>query len=356
MKYEPSLDGLRAIAIIAVVCFHIWPGAVAGGWAGVDVFFVLSGYLITRILAVDLDATGAIEFSKFYIRRCLRLMPAFALVLMFELAHALMSAGHRKELLEAAAVAALYLMNWSRAFNWLPSSALAHTWSLAMEEQFYILWPVSLAFIRKRSPLVWVLSATALVLAWRCYLVWSGAGSERTYNGFDTHADALLIGCALALASFGPAARKLASRTVFIPAALICAAFALLPNKAAVSQSVGLTLVSLLAAWIVLGAMEKGWLKSVLSLKPLVYTGKISYGWYLWHYPLLVILGTRIHHAKGLIIFVLSYGIAALSHAFVERPFLRLKSRFEPKRAEQARSGDLSKAPASGLGTASAAP
>ena len=159
-----------------------------------DIFFVLSGYLITTLLANELSATGKIDYRNFYIRRILRLWPAFAVFLLVVVLKISMSEGPKAGSFEAVAVSAVYLMNWSRAFIWWEQYKLGHTWSLAMEEQFYLLWPVLLAFIFARRAICCILGLIIVMITWRCFLALNGADPERTYNGFDTHGDALLIG------------------------------------------------------------------------------------------------------------------------------------------------------------------
>lgn len=333
MKYDPSLDGLRAIAIGSVVAFHAYPGILPGGWVGVDIFFVLSGYLITRLLSGEIAENGRIGFRRFYARRFLRLTPAFACLLAFELVHAATNRAHRVEILQATAISATYLMNWNRAFHWLPQDLLPHTWSLAMEEQFYLLWPLTLTFITPRRPRTWVLGAIILVFAWRCFLAFSGADPERTYNGFDTHSDALLIGCALALTTLGPWVLKAARAAVAIPLAAMAVMLATMHDQSFFTQTIGLSLTAICAAWIMVVAIDGGWLKRLLSLPPMTYTGRISYGWYLWHYPAIAIIRAHFHNpAAGVVAAAVSYLVAVASFHFVERPFLRLKARFEPAR------------------------
>lgn len=324
MKYEPSLDGLRAIAVVFVVLFHCSPTHFRGGWLGVEIFFVLSGYLITTILAGEIELTGSISFKRFYVRRILRLGPAVVCLYIFQGLRAVWSA-HRVEIATATAVSLFNFMNWNRAFDLLPIDVLGHTWSLSMEEQFYLLWPFTLGLIIRNRPRSWLLGAILLVLAWRCWLNIEGATAERTYNGFDTHSDPLLIGCLLA---FAPHAIKQAGSKLAVLAllALTCCAF-LLPYDAAGVQSVGLTVMALLSACVVCGALSNAILRRLLASPLLVFTGKISYGWYLWHYPLILL--ATLYGGSRLTVWasaILSYVVAIASYYLVERPFLRLKA------------------------------
>ena len=336
LGYEPALDGLRAIAIAATIIVHVGfflPGGLAalfpGGWIGVDIFFVLSGFLITRLLADEMRRNGRISLKRFYIRRVLRLFPAYAVLLLADIAFSIFVL-HDTTVYKAAMLSVGYVMNWNRAFDWFPQASLGHTWSLSMEEQFYIVWPGLFILLKPRRPLVWLLGALAAMVAWRSYLVLGGAGTERTYNGFDTHADTLLIGCALALARPGERVRQVAARFVFVPVAALVAVLLGLNYRDPFIQTVGFTLAGLATAWTILAAMQPGWLRRALSVRPLTYTGKISYGLYLWHAPIMMLGAKFIHGYPSLLLIPLSYGIAALSYAYAEKPFLRLKARFEP--------------------------
>jgi peptidoglycan/LPS O-acetylase OafA/YrhL len=340
MKYIPSLDGLRAVAVMSVVIYHAHKSFCPGGWAGVDVFFVLSGFLISTILLRELAAFNIVDFKKFYMRRFLRLFPAFACLILVLLPISFASKHHRAEDLENIVMSATYLMNWNRAFGWIPGlgGSLAHTWSLSVEEQFYFIWPATvllLARFKKFAPLVICFLAT-LVFAWRLHLVHSGANPERTYNGFDVHSDSLLIGCALAFFDIRPAVKILLKNLAMVPIALLLFIFAAFHFKSALTQGVGPTFSALCAAWIMTAAMEDGVLKRLLSFRPLVYTGRISYGWYLWHYPFLVVGGHIFpkSYEKPLLV-AASYLTAMASYHFVEIPFLRLKHRFQLKASLQ---------------------
>jgi peptidoglycan/LPS O-acetylase OafA/YrhL len=333
MKYEPALDGLRGLAVTIVAVYHANTATLPGGWLGVDIFFVLSGYLITRILLDEISLTHCVNLRQFYIRRFLRLMPAFACLLIAMIPKVIFD-DHKNSVdtLQSMIMSATYLMNWNRAFNWVSQGPLGHTWSLAMEEQFYLLWPMILIYISRRKALTWIICALCVEIIWRTYLVYSGASIDRTYNGFDTHSDGLLIGCALAFAvnkfqniQWSIIARKF----VLIPIALIAAAIYAMHIDWAFTQSIGLTLSAISSAWLIVAASQDGFFKRCLSLRPLTYTGKISYGWYLWHYPMLLLLPSKIPHGGTIIIFAASYLVAMASHRFVEMPFLRLKARFE---------------------------
>jgi peptidoglycan/LPS O-acetylase OafA/YrhL len=325
---------LRAIAVIAVVTYHAVQRLCPGGWAGVDVFFVLSGYLITTLLTFEINLNSRIDFRKFYIRRALRLTPALAVLLLAYSCLGILTR-HIHQIIWPVVMSATYLMNWNRAFAWLPQGSLGHTWSLAMEEQFYILWPLILISIRNRRALIWIMIAIILVVSWRCYLALHGADPERTYNGFDTHADALLIGCALSFLRPKISPNGYFGKLVAIPIIILLAIFAFVHQRSLVTQTIGLSVAAMCSAWIIFVLIQKSapWLSAILSSPILVYTGRISYGWYLWHFPLLQLTGAHLHNRFEVLLMVpFSYLLAMASFHFVEKPFLRLKERFEPAR------------------------
>ncbi|MGH1573779.1 acyltransferase family protein [Methylobacterium sp. P31] len=247
-------------------------------------------------------------------------------------------------------VSGLYLMNWFKAFGLPQGGYLIHTWSLSMEEQFYVLWPFALLFIIDRKPLRWITAAIVTVVLWRNYLVFSGVDPERTYAGFDTHADALLIGCALALLPISARTSARARRFAVFPLTIMVLMLAEAERRTFFTQTIGLTIAYLIAAWLLVIALQPGFFREMLSLRPLVYTGRISYGWYLWHFPILVagnlVLG-KMHLPQSAVVAVTaalvltSYLISACSYQFIERPFLRLKLRFEPKRTATYRAGPV---------------
>jgi peptidoglycan/LPS O-acetylase OafA/YrhL len=347
LPYVPELDGLRASAVFAVIASHtvrtIVPG---GGSIGVDLFFVLSGFLITRILVSEFESTGTINFLNFYARRCLRLMPALWLFLFVFVSGAIIvgGSGERDRLL-AALSAGLYFMNWTKALNLGPAGMLGHTWSLAVEEQFYIVWPLLLLLILKnvqRSsrwiPMLLGLLASA---AWRDFLVYSGAGIDRVYSGFDTRAETLLFGCLLAVLPIDRLGLRV-RHYWYMPLLFLFLCLFILPNQDPsksswqyiLSDSVGISLIALCAAWVIMLILEyrKVLTIPVVSWGPVVYLGRISYGIYLWHYPINLLLRP---YVPGPLNFILtgtaSVLIAAASFHLIEAPALRLKARFNPQ-------------------------
>lgn len=320
MKYEPALDGLRAVAVVMVVLFHAFPAMFPGGWMGVDIFFVLSGFLITTILTKELKLTGTISFRGFYARRAIRLLPEAGGLFAFQFIHAIFSP-FRGPIVTATLVSMFYFMNWSRAFDLFPQDLLGHTWSLSTEEQFYFVWPAVLLLIIRARPLSWTIMLILSVLVWRCVLAFNGASIDRTYNGFDTHGDALLVGCLLSIL---PADIRAWLGSIGWPALVIfLVAFFTAPYDAFGMQTIGMTVVAAIAALIVAGAIVPSAFAQLLAVPPLVFTGRISYGWYLWHYPILL-LGCS-HGVPKLALIGTSYVVAVISYFAIAKPAATLK-------------------------------
>lgn len=197
-----------------------------------------------------------------------------------------------------------------------------------MEEQFYLLWPALLAFIFTRRAIPCIIGLIIVMVTWRCFLALNGADPERTYNGFDTHGDALLVGCLLALlVRRNPDPTIDLSKMWLVASAGLLAMLFLLPHRTVFTQTAGLSIAALLTAVIIAGLRRETPLKSLLSIRPLVYTGKISYGFYLWHYP--IVLGLSQYGIIGkMAALMLSFGLASASFHWIELPFLAQKKQF----------------------------
>ena len=152
LGYRPYLDGLRGVAVISVIIMHGHSGFMTGGYLGVDVFFALSGFLITSLLIREADANGQINFSHFYFRRALRIFPAFGLLLAIFCGYAIWGGLSGSTLTAEILSSGLYVSNWTRAFGLGYPVYMSHTWSLAIEEQFYFLWPPIFALLLKTCP------------------------------------------------------------------------------------------------------------------------------------------------------------------------------------------------------------
>lgn len=318
LTYRPELDGLRAIAIILVIGSHARvPGFGLGAPAGVTLFFVLSGYLITSLLVAERERTGRVDLIAFYIRRGLRLLPVlFAFLVVVALGYSVgLWANKPADLITFPAVI-LYVGNWVQAAGAAPGM-MGHTWSLAVEEQFYIVWPAVLILMLRIADRH-VVAGLALVLAvlvlpWRMFL-FETVDFVRAFVGTDAQADALLLGCAIALLRV----KLPVWAGWFGVLALVVVAEVWPPVNVAFS------LAAVVSTFAVAGAPK------ALGWAPLAYVGRISYGLYLWHY-LFVWSGI-----PWPIALTAAFVTAAVSHRYLEQPFLRLKDTLRP-RADVAR-------------------
>ena len=232
--YVPELDGLRGVAILAVMIFHAGAPFLKGGFIGVDIFFVLSGFLITSLLIEEFDNTKSVSLKNFYMRRILRLGPALILLLTVfcSLSVALLNRKEAAGNIVEALISLFYMSNWARAFQIYPPDLLGHTWSLSIEEQFYIFWPLILITLLRTAKSRWTIFFAAILIAlsamfMRIGLSISGSSAMRLYNGLDTRADSLMTGCALGilLASglLGENSRRLLSKWLAFVAPLSAA-------------------------------------------------------------------------------------------------------------------------------------
>jgi peptidoglycan/LPS O-acetylase OafA/YrhL len=312
LVYRPALDGLRGIAVLLVLLQHfIFPLNFAGT-VGVTLFFVLSGYLITRILLKEHGDTGRINFRAFYARRVRRLLPALASLLAVIAANLL----SRGESLLPVAFAAGYASNIASATGF-DMGWLGHTWTLSLEEQFYFAWPLLMPFVVRRRPFLILVFAAGASAAMRTGLWLAGATFDRVYYGPDVRVEAILIGCALAFVRIPtrhlrPAA---AGAVIFLISCILLSGgqFVWLLTPAAIASAV-------LVAWAIHCEPR------LLTLRPLVGLGKISYGLYLWHYLVGGIVGRDMPLGVRLpLLFTISLGMAILSWYVIERPFTRRK-------------------------------
>ncbi len=359
LGYQPAFDGLRGIAVLAVMAYHTYTPLTRGGFIGVDVFFVLSGFLITTLLLQEWNQNGAINLKNFYARRALRLLPAvFTLSLVWLLYISLFRPEHFTETFKAILFVLFYCANWAKAFGqgelgWRDS--LGHTWSLSVEEQFYLLWPALLvALLRLRLERRWILSLLVTGIAasavTRASLWASGSSAMRLFNGLDTRADALLIGCTVGLlATYNllPQTRGflLTIKGLAIGSALLLAYLVFRANwSAGYMYLSGFTVVAGAAAIILielLGSPSKLVLL-ILEAPLLVWVGRLSYGLYLWHLPLYRITVPVVTHPEWTwyerlgLRFAVTFVVASLSFYLIEQPCLRLKHRFSAAPAKSA--------------------
>jgi peptidoglycan/LPS O-acetylase OafA/YrhL len=347
--FRPDIEGLRAIAIALVVAFHVGVPGLRGGFVGVDVFFVLSGYLITGLLVQEMRNTGRLRILTFYSRRIRRLLPAAAVMLVVVLAvvSVLLSPDERQLYSRAAFAASTYLsniwfqMNYSDYFSHaIERNPFLHTWSLAVEEQFYLVWPLLLVLTfrisRSTRALAIVMLAVSAVSLTGC--LWMTAKTPQSaFFSSPARAWEFGIGGLAALiplttvARFGKTARVLgvvgllsilAAATAFNSDTPFPGTRALLPvlGTAAI-------LISGVAASPVGGAL------TMLTARPFQYIGRLSYSWYLWHWPMLV-LGALLVPSLDLlgrtVLALVALGISAVSFSVIESP-IRLSRFLAPR-------------------------
>jgi peptidoglycan/LPS O-acetylase OafA/YrhL len=361
LAYLPALDGMRACAVVAVMMFHGGIPHMDGGFMGVDAFFVLSGFLITSLLLGEWRQALTIKLGAFWARRARRLLPALLLMLLFVafFASVIVPKGTYGALRLDALATLLYVSNWhfilvnSNYFNETSaSSPLLHTWSLAVEEQFYVVWPlVVLAvmhFTRSLRALFALCCAAAIASAiWMHHVYDGGLNTNRAYLGTDTRSQCLFIGCALAVGLVIVSQRhhetgRLAKGELWRPATstgrVLCGVlgvagavgsillWVLTTSASAFPYSGGFFLIGLAVASVILAAVgaPRSLVPRLLSLSPIRYVGRISYGLYIWHWPLFIWLdhartGLYGYELFGLRVAV-TFAVAVVSFHLVERP------------------------------------
>jgi len=329
--FRPEIEGLRALAVLAVVLYHVGVPGFSGGYVGVDVFFVISGYLITAILVTEREREGWIDLTAFYARRVRRLVPAGLLVLMVTIALSLsVPAGQRHVDLGAAAVsAAAYASN----LHFIAASAayfdprvehnpLLHTWSLGVEAQFYLVWSLVLALgPGRRGWQVATLGALSLLSFGACVVL---TQSNLPYAFYGVPARLWEFGCGGLLAllpcrSIPPAIR---AASAIAGLALMVLATSALDNRTPFPGWAALIPVAGAAA-VLCGADAPGLANRFLAWSPMQVLGRLSYAWYLWHWPLLALMAAISGGASlsaRAAVGATALAAAAITHAWIERP------------------------------------
>lgn len=364
--HSDALDGVRGVAVLLVMFSHIGLPMFAGGFFGVDIFFVLSGFLITRLLLREYDGNASsVSMRNFYMRRVLRLAPALLLFLAVYVVFNIAAGSDAAVISRRALAAMFYLSNWVSAFGTFELARLSHTWSLSIEEQFYLVWPWVLVGLlsrfRHRAALAAVIASFVVMqLAVRALFVSGGAPWPRIHFGIDVRSDPLLIGCLLAVCLSHPPMRAAAvrhARAIGVLTVVGCLYLAaLVPMRDPFAETIhryhvwGLVGCELAVALVILHVTIRGQgrLASVLAWRPLAGIGRISYGLYLWHFPIFGILRKAIRGnidpanpvsvtLAVMLLLAATLVVALASYRWVEQPALRLKRRFPP--------GDRAEAP-----------
>jgi peptidoglycan/LPS O-acetylase OafA/YrhL len=341
----PALDGLRGLAVLLVVALHagllIEPargGLLPGGFVGVDVFFVLSGFLITSLLVGEHADTGRISFARFYARRGWRLLPALVVLLLAHAAYAAWADIPRGTEVRSIAAIVLYVSNWAQSYGLDVPGGLIHTWTLAIEEQFYLVWPAAvllmLRHLRTRRAILTVLvvaiAASATLRAW----IWAfGAGYPAAYMRTDARADGLLIGAACAfLWHWDLVPRRGVAGAATLSLISVIAFSVLWDSSSPAMFYGGFTVVSLAAGAMIIGVMQGGWRAGALFEVPILRgIGRVSYGLYLWQGLALHVAARVLHDEPRVLQALVGVGMAALatflSWRLVEQPLLRRRDR-----------------------------
>lgn len=351
-RYMAGLDGLRALAVLSVIAYHLNFSWASGGFLGVTVFFVLSGYLITDLLVAEWGINKKIDLKSFWIRRAKRLLPGMFTLLLFIIAFvSLFDSSLLGNLKQDSKAALFYYSNWWYIFHHLSyfesfgtPSLLNHFWSLAVEEQFYILWPIlillGLRFIKNKDRLVLFTLIGAIVSALLMAVIYEpGSDPSRVYYGTDTRAFSLLIGAALALVW---PSRKLSNNvtksgkiTIDAIGIIGMLTFLFMVGKTNQYDSFlyrgGMFLLSISTAMLIAAlAHPVSKIGRFLAMKPLKWVGLRSYGIYLWHYPVIVLLSPKVNTGdisifRVILQLTLIFGLAALSYHYIENPIRKGK-------------------------------
>ncbi len=345
--YLPAVDGLRGVLAIGVMLLHIDYYFYPGGVLFMDTFYILSSYLITNLLLKSQHRTGKIRFASFYIRRIKRLFPAMYIMLAVYFCYCLASGITSAPRLMELAYAGLYISSWIRALEIDSMVFQGHTWSLSVEEQFYLLWPLVLAFIFKFLGLgrqaVWGLLLLAVCgTLWRYNLLANGASIERLYNGFDMRIDAFMLGAALAMFRYsnghtlGLFFSRIANSLVLPCTVLLFIIGGFYADYFDSGYYWYLWTPFLLVSTLLIASLLEsgdGWAVSFYKIRPLTWIGEMCYGVYLWHYPVFRVMQVDLKLDVvwvATVGVVLTLAIARLSYVFVEWPILQSRGKPEP--------------------------
>ena len=333
---------MRAVAVLGVLVYHLNRAWLPGGFLGVDIFFVLSGYLITMLLLAEHRETGRIHLPTFWARRLRRLLPALlvllvVMVILIDIGGDPLATGQaRGDLLSTL----FYFANWhfitsgqSYFTQFLAVSPDRHTWSLAIEEQFYLFWPIVVAIVLARfrtRTLAAVAATVAVASALWMVQIFDPADPSRAYYGTDARVFEILIGALLAIGLAGPWRAQLTRsgrRLAPVGLLVLLGAYVFLADDNSFYYHGGAVLISLAAVALIAGLEGGSALDRLLSLRPLVMVGLVSYGLYLWHFPIITFVNERIGPTSGLglalLATLITLGATTASYFVVERPIRR---------------------------------
>jgi peptidoglycan/LPS O-acetylase OafA/YrhL len=352
LAYQPSLDGLRAVAVVLVMLYHAGVGWAHGGFLGVDIFFVLSGYLITSVLLTEQARWGSVNFTAFWLRRARRLLPALFLVLaVVGLAAPRYAQPDRLGQLRGDGLAALaYVANWrfvltgqSYFDQFAAPSPFRHMWSLGIEEQWYWLFPLLLVGLvavgrrRRRIVATLVLGLALLSAGWTALLYAHGASTSRLYYGTDTRVQELLVGAVLAVlvlnaplplpgSPLADRSRRWGTVEAVVGSATMLLVLVHTSDGSTWLYDGGFFVISVAVALLLDGLRRapNGPVSLALSWRPAVLVGLVSYGLYLWHWPVFLFLTPERIRLHGLALLIVRFAVtgvvAAASYCLLERP------------------------------------
>ena len=339
-----DIQALRAVAMLMVVLFHLWPGRITGGFAGVDVFFVISGFLISGSLFGELAANGKIKIAMFWAKRVRRLLPAALLVIFVTIIASLVFVPPftRIAFFDEAIASIFYFENWQLAasaadyFSSASPGPFQHFWSLAVEEQFYVVWPLLLALLtllvgKKFNRAVIAVVIGLITAGSFAYSLWLSY-EQPALAYFSTFVRVWEFGLGALIAIFASKIRlpKLALAPLSLGGMAIIAISALTLNEAAVFPGWAALAPTLGTAMVIVAGLQSlpSWLEKTYAFGPIGFTGDISYSMYLWHWPLIVLLpfalGKRLSGLEMVAILAATYLLAYLSKRFVEDRFRSL--------------------------------
>ncbi|EQA7714512.1 acyltransferase family protein [Staphylococcus pseudintermedius] len=346
-RYMPGLDGVRAVAVIAIIIYHLNPQWLSGGFLGVDTFFVISGYLITSLLLTEYHNTGKIKLMSFWLRRVKRLIPAVLFLVMGVIVLSLIFMPTEIQKVRADSIAAIfYVSNWWYImqnvdyFEQFAVQPLKHLWSLAIEEQFYLVFPIVLlsllSFIRrlKSIRIIFLILLVISMIAMMVLYV-PNENVARVYFGTDTRIQTLLMGVLLALvwppfqlkAKVNRQMRTMIDTTGVVGLAILFICFKFVSETNSILYYGGFFLISTVTLLVIASSVHpSGYFAKFLGNKVFTFIGSRSYSLYLWHYPIIVL----IHHqfVQGqipplvyVVEILLMVLMAEFSYKFIEQPF-----------------------------------